>query len=135
MARILVIEDEMLIAALLDDLRSTPDGGRNHKLISVSASMGRIVAGGFLSLSDAEARLQAAVAAWGNPRKDHGCIRRGLRAGQMSDPWYPDDTGTISPEDDAYVARLLRAELEREEQREKSATPEDSGVVDQNRSY
>ena len=120
---------EERIAALLDDLRSTPDGGRNHKLISVSASMGRIVAGGFLSLSDAEARLQAAVAAWGNPRKDHGCIRRGLRAGQMSDPWYPDDTGTISPEDDAYVARLLRAELEREEQREKSATPEDSGVA------
>ena len=110
------------IAGLLADLRAAPDGGRNHRLISVSASVGRVVAGGFLSASDAEARLQAAVAPWGNPRKDHACIRRGLAHGQTQAPWYPDES-PISPEDDARIAKMIAEELT------KGAAPEDSGAA------
>jgi len=111
------------IAALLDDLRSTPEGARNVKLISVAASIGRVVAGGFLSLADAEGRLRAAVAPWGNPRKDHACIARGLRAGQMSDPWYPDEASTLSAADSARIDEMVRAALDAD----KETPPEDSG--------
>lgn len=110
------------IAALLNELRSTGEGARNNTLIKISASMGRIVAGGFVSAGDAEARLQAAVAPWGNPRKDHACIRRGLRAGQMGDPWYP-DAGILTPDDEA-LARAVLAQMEVDDGKE--APPENS---------
>jgi hypothetical protein len=112
------------IAALLDDLRSTGEGARNVKLISVAASIGRVVAGGFLSLADAEARLRSVVAPWGNPRKDHGCIARGLRAGQMSDPWYPDEASTLTAEESARMDELVRRAVE---EADKETPPEDSG--------
>lgn len=97
------------VGQLCQELRSARKGERNERLISIAASVGRVVAGGGISESEAEAALWMAVAPWGNPRKDHACIRRGLAFGQTCAPWVPFEARE-APFDAGAVAQML-AEL------------------------
>lgn len=91
----------------LDELRqvlmSAVPGQRNHTLRSVACSVGRVVAGGYVSASDAEAMLEGWVSDWPSPRKNQDCIQRGVADGMGMQPWYPDD----EPLSDAHVDGLI----------------------------
>lgn len=94
------------VAELLSVVRAAAVGTRSNVLISVAASMGRVVGGGYLSHSQAVTMLEDATigAGWESPRKTADTIRRGLDAGLMSDPWFPDEVSGLS---DEYINDLV----------------------------
>lgn len=92
---------------LVDTLHGAVEGTRNDTLIRVASSMGRVVAGGFLSDSEACGILEGAVSHWPSPAKNRDCIRRGIGHGSSLEAWYPDDDGpTMS---DAEIAEILES--------------------------
>jgi hypothetical protein len=87
-------------------VRSAVEGDRNNTLAAVSASMGRVVAGGYVSESEARNVLEGAASAWGEDAKSAKTIARGLAYGQTLDPWYPDGV-PADPLFDLHVEEIL----------------------------
>jgi hypothetical protein len=66
------------------------EGGRNNALWRAATSCGRVIAGGHLTRSDAEARLTSWAEAVGLHRGEYAdVIKRGLDKGSGGDPWRP----------------------------------------------
>lgn len=115
---------------LVMTLQSAGEGTRNDTLIRVASSVGRVVAGGFLSESEACGILGDAIAHWPSPKKNEDCIRRGIGYGMTSEAWYPDITE--DPLGDDVVAMILEA-TEMAETRTVEAKAEPVGDMDAER--
>jgi hypothetical protein len=93
------------IDELVGELQRAQPGTRNDMLIRTAASMGRVVAGGYASESEACGILESAISGWDNPKKNERCIARGVSYGMTLDPWYPDEAG--DPLGDGFVDDLI----------------------------
>lgn len=73
------------VNAELEQLASTPQGGRNAALNDASFTLGRLVGGGHISESEARSSLESIAQQWPNFPKSRGTIARGLKDG-MAQP-------------------------------------------------
>jgi hypothetical protein len=73
------------LATIHDSVAETPRGRRHHVLVRAAFTLGRLVAGGDLTIEDARDCLYNAAAHWrGTPSaKDINTIEDGLRAGAL----------------------------------------------------
>jgi hypothetical protein len=78
------------IQSELDNLASTPSGGRNNRLNDAAFALGQFVGAGVLARSEAERELQAIAQPWGNFPKSCGTIRNGLNAGMLNPRAIPE---------------------------------------------
>jgi hypothetical protein len=78
------------IQSELDNLASTPSGGRNNRLNDAAFALGQFVGAGVLARSEAERELQAIAQPWGNFPKSCGTIRNGLNAGMLNPRTIPE---------------------------------------------
>lgn len=77
---------------LADEMRATPEGGRNSALFSVTARVAPYVLDGALSEEEARRSLtDAAVTAGLSAGEAHGVVSRAIR--KEGAAWYPDGTG------------------------------------------
>ena len=85
---------------ILATVSSAAVGTRSNVLISAAASLGRVVGGGYLSHSQAVGLLESVTicAGWDSPKKTLDTIERGLQAGEIADPWFPDEVSGLSDE-------------------------------------
>ena len=100
------------IAELLSSVRDAAKGTRSNTLISVAASMGRVVGGGYISHGQAVQMLEDVTigSGWESPNKTRDTIQRGLERGESADAWFPDEVVSLSDEAIADILAKMDAE-------------------------
>jgi hypothetical protein len=122
---------ESKVDELVGIVRSAAAGTRSNTLISVAASMGRVVGGGYLSHQEAFGILEDATvgAGWEMPNKTKGTIQRGLELGEGVDPWFPDEVVSLSDEAIADILRRMDEQEKAEAEPPSLALVQSSGVT------